>query len=550
MPEVVPPNPRSRTRPVLPLPRVLVVDEPETAAELARLGRGRMLVRHGPGLLAALAEMGCEAIDGVVLPARALRGDAAPAAEAMRSLRDQLRVVITLEPEVAVEEIASLKAAGFELFVEVEEGPAGLLEALFDGAEATKPPEPEHEPSVDREVDGDGQADPAEVAELNPRATAPRPAASEVLPGAAVTTEYERMDDLPEAGSPDAPLQGPVDSSREDPTAEAPPAESAPVDHVGAGEASSNPSSDPDDLLGDTDLVERILMLGQAGGGETCVDAALRLIEQQSSLRGLRLEPMTPRRPGVAAAPFAEVRHRDQTLGRLHADSDVGSDGRVSAADLSDWAAWLGPWVALERQTLRLQELAMRDELTGAWNRRYFHRFLRAIVDRAADTRSQVSVMLFDVDDFKAFNDTIGHACGDEVLRETVRLMQSVVREHDVVSRIGGDEFAVVFWDKGHTRREGSSHPGDVLRIARRFQRQITDLHFPRLAQHHMPTLTISAGLATFPWDGTTPEELVEKADQMALASKRKGKNALTLGRDAMRAAAQAEAEQASEDRS
>ena len=65
----------------------------------------------------------------------------------------------------------------------------------------------------------------------------------------------------------------------------------------------------------------------------------------------------------------------------------------------------------------------------------------------AAQDRSQVTLLVFDIDDFKLYNDKYGHGTGDEVLRETARLMLSVVREHDVVARIGGDEFVVVAKD-------------------------------------------------------------------------------------------------------
>ncbi len=139
--------------------------------------------------------------------------------------------------------------------------------------------------------------------------------------------------------------------------------------------------------------------------------------------------------------------------------------------------------------------------------------------------------MLFDIDNFKLYNDRYSHAAGDEILRESARLMMSVVREHDVVARIGGDEFAVIFWDPAGPRQHGSHHPQDVVAIANRFQQQVCELKFPKLASHEHATLTISGGLATYPYDGTTPDDLLNKADLMALESKRKGKNALTFGR-------------------
>ena len=138
--------------------------------------------------------------------------------------------------------------------------------------------------------------------------------------------------------------------------------------------------------------------------------------------------------------------------------------------------------------------------------------------------------MVFDIDNFKQYNDAFGHDAGDVVLVETVRLLNSVIRRGDRVCRIGGDEFAVIFADLEGPREPGSSHPATPELIAARFQEQIHRMRFPKLGEEAPGPLSISAGLATYPWDGTTPDELLRCADHRALASKRKGKNAITLG--------------------
>jgi len=143
--------------------------------------------------------------------------------------------------------------------------------------------------------------------------------------------------------------------------------------------------------------------------------------------------------------------------------------------------------------------------------------------------------MLFDVDNFKQYNDRHGHAAGDEILAETVRLMDSVIRPHDRVCRIGGDEFAVIFFEPTGPRDPGSKPPADVFALAERFQKQICQHHFPKLGREAPGTLTISGGLATFPWDAMTATDLIEHADQLAMRSKQLGKNALTLGPGAER---------------
>jgi diguanylate cyclase (GGDEF)-like protein len=105
-----------------------------------------------------------------------------------------------------------------------------------------------------------------------------------------------------------------------------------------------------------------------------------------------------------------------------------------------------------------------------------------------------------------------------------------VIRESDRVCRIGGDEFAVIFADVEGPREFGSSHPDSVEQIARRFQEQICQMRFPKLGSEALGSLSISAGLATYPWDGLEPSALLSLADSRALESKRKGKNSITYG--------------------
>jgi two-component system, cell cycle response regulator len=202
----------------------------------------------------------------------------------------------------------------------------------------------------------------------------------------------------------------------------------------------------------------------------------------------------------------------------------------IPAVSLVKAAAWLASWLRLAEQQQALRHAAFTDPLTGAMNRRYFDKFLASAIEAARDDRRSVTILLFDVDDFKTYNDRYGHATGDEILREVVKLLQSVVRPTDRVCRIGGDEFAVIFHEPKGPRESGSRHPQTIHAIADRFQSQIRAHKFPRLSQAPGP-LTVSGGLATFPWDGGTAAELVAKADALALESKQHGKNVITIGR-------------------
>ncbi len=206
--------------------------------------------------------------------------------------------------------------------------------------------------------------------------------------------------------------------------------------------------------------------------------------------------------------------------------------GRLSGrgADIPHHARWLAGWLRLRDQQTQLKAAAFTDPLTGAWNRRFFDRHLAAAMEQARIRRQTVTVLLFDIDDFKKYNDQYGHEAGDEILVESVRLMRTAIRPSDRVCRIGGDEFAVIFHDPEGPRREGSMNTVSVMEVAGRFRRLIHEHRFPKLAGCAPGTLTISGGMATFPWDGGTPQELLSKADQLALQAKQQGKNAITFG--------------------
>jgi diguanylate cyclase (GGDEF)-like protein len=156
-----------------------------------------------------------------------------------------------------------------------------------------------------------------------------------------------------------------------------------------------------------------------------------------------------------------------------------------------------------------------------------------AAIGQARKARRSLTLMVFDIDDFKKYNDAFGHAAGDEILIETVRLLNSVIRPSDRVCRVGGDEFAVIFYEPQGPRAANSAPPESVYGIATRFQQQICNHRFPKLGEQAAGSLTISGGLATFPWDGNDAGALLDRADQLSMESKKQGKNALTFGRAA-----------------
>ena len=194
--------------------------------------------------------------------------------------------------------------------------------------------------------------------------------------------------------------------------------------------------------------------------------------------------------------------------------------------------------ISSEMKIKQLEKLATEDDLTGLKNRRYIWEFSRQIIDYARKGKGQVTLLIFDIDNFKHYNDVYGHSAGDKVLKQAAVLMRRCCRGHDIVGRIGGDEFAVVFWDvtqnktlkeKSERRSATAGHPKEAIFIAKRFIRELENAELHLLGPKGKGVLTISGGLATFPLDGSTMQELFNKADKALLDAKRSGKNRIYL---------------------
>ena len=131
--------------------------------------------------------------------------------------------------------------------------------------------------------------------------------------------------------------------------------------------------------------------------------------------------------------------------------------GRTPEADqidlLEELALRAGPAIGNARRFQEARQLADLDALTGLHNYRYFHETLAREVARAHRYNRNLALVVFDIDDFKAVNDRIGHLAGDSVLAEAAHRVRSVVRGADIACRVGGDEFAVILPEATHRGR-------------------------------------------------------------------------------------------------
>ena len=170
---------------------------------------------------------------------------------------------------------------------------------------------------------------------------------------------------------------------------------------------------------------------------------------------------------------------------------------------------------AQQRELLR--EQALTDALTGLANRRHFHERLHAEVARAEREGRGLSLILFDVDDFKSINDGYGHPAGDAALRGFAALLRDEARVSDVVCRVGGEEFAVLL--PSTTAAEAMRYAVRVL-LASRCSALRPDGR----------ALTASAGVANTRADGPVGDELLRVADDRLLAAKAGGKDRVECG--------------------
>lgn len=168
----------------------------------------------------------------------------------------------------------------------------------------------------------------------------------------------------------------------------------------------------------------------------------------------------------------------------------------------------------IEELQHQLREQAIRDSLTGVFNRRYLEESLGRELARVKRTSEPLSVAMLDIDHFKQFNDAHGHAAGDRMLQSLAAILQANTRAADIVCRYGGEEFAVVL--------PGASAETALARMEfcrQSFERQALAYDGLELRS------TLSAGIATFPADGEGVNLLLDRADKALYLAKEKGRN-------------------------
>ena len=273
-----------------------------------------------------------------------------------------------------------------------------------------------------------------------------------------------------------------------------------------------------------------LVMLGGTGllmaaGSFMLWDLATSVVRHADSLDAPRRPAPTPgtSRPSPSLETTAVqqyVQQSDEVDSLMHSFSRMLGTIEQQASDVNEYARRLDTaYKELESTSAQLKEFSFKDEVTGLYNRRFFSIRLEEEVSRYRRFNHPVSVVLLDLDGFKAVNDDLGHGAGDETLRAMAEILLKQSRGINVICRYGGDEFAVLLVE---TSKGGARLYADRIRYV------LSTWTFA-----HGRRVTASFGIASLPEDvAPAAEELIRAADEALYAAKRAGKNRVSVHED------------------
>jgi len=221
------------------------------------------------------------------------------------------------------------------------------------------------------------------------------------------------------------------------------------------------------------------------------------------------------------------LRAKDKVLGAILVDN-IFNKKPITKSDvkmLTMFANHAGLAIENSRLYEKTVYLANTDWLTRLWNYGKFQHNLSVEVEKAKFNETNVSLVMIDVDNFKNYNDTLGHMKGDEALKQIAAILQGKSRKFDIVARYGGEEFVIIMPD---TSRE------NARLFAERLRNEVEKAFAEEEAIPPKKRLTISGGIATYPDDAKTKDELISRADIALYEAKHDGKNRTSMYSNAM----------------
>lgn len=185
-------------------------------------------------------------------------------------------------------------------------------------------------------------------------------------------------------------------------------------------------------------------------------------------------------------------------------------------AEIKVYIDSITPVISNLRLLESLNNMASVDTLTKVYNRRYLEKYLEEQIEISKENNLHLSVIMLDIDFFKRFNDTYGHDAGDYVLMHFADTLKFNVRESDVVSRYGGEEFVVVL-------------PGTDLHgaysVAEKLRKKVEDMSLTAISNEAPPKITCSLGISSYPLHGNNIDKLIQSADKALYKAKNSGRN-------------------------
>ncbi|MGA7595880.1 MAG: diguanylate cyclase [Gallionella sp.] len=272
--------------------------------------------------------------------------------------------------------------------------------------------------------------------------------------------------------------------------------------------------------------VQRILVIGAGRGGT----AMLELFIDYPRIKIVGIIDSNPQAPALAIARQHGVRNftdLDEAISACrpclafnltgddsitaYAESQLGAGNIIGGFQASFLWDLL---TRLKRTNEQVTHLAYHDSLTGLPNRILFYDRLNQELKKARRRKESVAVLYLDLDGFKTINDTLGHDSGDALLREATRRIVDRVRDSDTVARIGGDEFTVIL--------SGVPSRDSIINVVRKIVEAIAE---PFMINGKNCRVTASIGIALYPDNGETSEQLLKIADAAMYLAKNSGKN-------------------------
>ena len=264
--------------------------------------------------------------------------------------------------------------------------------------------------------------------------------------------------------------------------------------------------------------LDQALMLARAGTYDLFI-ISLSLKGQD----GLRLCSQLRSTEQTRNIPVLALVEEGETQRILRALEMGVNDYLVRPIDRNELVARVRTQLRRKRYTEKLRqnldmsvELAVTDQLTGLYNRRYMASHIGTLISNAAESGRELSLLILDIDYFKSINDTHGHDVGDQILREFAKRIVSNVRSVDLACRYGGEEFVVIMPD---------TDLSFAYMVAERVRQQVASQPFAIDRAPGEVHVTISVGVTTSEGKGDTPEALLRRADQALYRAKRDGRN-------------------------